>query len=439
MKKKIIFIGIVFFIISVKAQEKGSFEKKVLENPEIDLLFSYYKQDGKHAAVSGGEGTEELMDLASSIVVNLPLNANDVLTVDAGISAYTSASSSNVDPFDADKKNGKIVASPWMASSGASKSDALATFSAAYSHSSKDRNTIIGAHAAFATEYDYQSIGFGGSIAKLFNEKNTEINLSGQVYLDTWKPRYPYELEAFEIDGLNDPLFDEVVTTSLQNYNPATFYLVTDKKRNSYSASLAFSQILNKKLQGSIFLDVVKQEGLLANPFQRVYFYDKPDFFVDEFQLGDDTERLPDNRFKLPVGMRLNYYVNETISLRTYYRYYYDNWGVTGHTASLEVPVKVTQNFTFTPTYRFYNQTQADYFAPKETHISTQEFYTSDYDLAAFDSNQLGLGFRYAKVEGIGKIYRFSIKSLDIRYQHYKRSDGLSADMISTGIKIIFE
>ncbi|MDH3381724.1 MAG: hypothetical protein OEL54_03405, partial [Flavobacteriaceae bacterium] len=84
-------------------------------------------------------------------------------------------------------------------------------------------------------------------------------------------------------------------------------------------------------------------------------------------------------------------------------------------------------------------QTQADYFAPKEIHLSTQEFYTSDYDLSAFDSNQLGLGFRYSKVEGLGKIYRFSIKSLDIRYQNYDRSDGLKANMVSTGIKIIFE
>lgn len=439
MKNKVILILVLFLTFNINAQEKGSFEKKVLENPEIDLLFSYYKQDGKHAAVSGGEGTEELTDLASSIVINLPLNANDVLTVDAGISAYSSASSSNVNPFDGDKKNGNIVASPWMASSGASKQDALATFSIGYTHSSKNRNTIIGVHTAFAKEYDYQSIGFGGSITKLFNEKNTEINLNLQAYLDTWKPIYPYELESFYLDGLNENIFDEITTSSNLSYNPSAFYFVKDKKRNSYSASLAFSQILSKRLQGSIFLDVVKQNGLLANPFQRVYFADKDDFFIDDFQLGDDTERLPNNRFKLPIGARLNYYVNETVTLRTYYRYYYDDWGISGHTASVEVPIKVSQNFTVTPTYRFYKQTQADYFAPKEIHLSTQEFYTSDYDLSAFNSNQLGLGIRYSKVEGLGKIYRFSIKSLDVRYQNYDRSDGLKANIVSTGIKIIFE
>lgn len=438
MRNKIAFI--LFLVVGVMyAQEPSTFQKKVLETPEIDLLFSYYKQDGKHAAVSGGEGTEALTDAASAIVVNIPLNMNDVLTVDAGISAYTSASSSNVDPFDGKKKNGNLVASPWMASSGASKQDALATFSVGYAHNSTDRNTIVGVHAAYAQEYDYASIGFGGSLVKLFNEKNTEISIGAQVYLDTWKPRYPYELESFKLDDLNDPIFQEIIPGNTANYNPSNFYFEADKKRNSYSASLAFSQILSKKLQGSLFFDVVKQDGMLDNPFQRVYFADKPNFFIDEFQLGDDTERLPDTRFKLPVGMRLNYFINPSFTLRTYYRYYYDDWGITGHTFSVEVPYKINQHWTLYPMYRFYKQTAADYFAPKEVHLSTTPFYTSDYDLSAYDSHQFGVGFRYTKPTGLAKLYRFTIKSLDVRYQHYDRSDGLKSDIISTGFKIIFE
>lgn len=438
MKYKIALVLFVVVAGFINAQET-IYEKKVLETPEIDLLFSFYKQEGTHAAVSGGEGTEELIDLASSIVVNLPLNANDVLTVDAGISAYSSASSSNIDPFDGKKKNGNLVASPWMASSGASKQDALGTFSVGYAHNSKDRNTIVSVHTAYAQEFDYASIGFGGSIARLFNEKNTEISIGSQVYLDTWKPRYPYELEAFRLDGLNDPIFREIKPGNISNYNPAAFYFVSDKKRNSYSASISFSQIISNKFQGSLFFDIVKQDGLLANPFQRVYFADKPNFYIDEFQLGDDTERLPDSRFKLPVGMRFNYYLSSSFTLRTYYRYYYDDWGISGHTFSVEVPYKINQYWTLYPMYRYYKQTAADYFAPKEVHISTHKFYTSDYDLSAYNSNQLGFGFKYSKPQGLSKIYRFTIKSVDMRYQHYNRSDGLQSDIISTGLKVIFE
>ena len=39
------------------------FKKRVLETIEIDLLFSYYQQDGSNAAVCGGIGSEELTDI----------------------------------------------------------------------------------------------------------------------------------------------------------------------------------------------------------------------------------------------------------------------------------------------------------------------------------------------------------------------------------------
>lgn len=76
------------------------YKKRVLESVEVDFLSSYYTQDGDNAAVSGGIGTEELTDVTGTFVVSIPLNDDDVLTIDAGVSAYTSASSSNVGPFD---------------------------------------------------------------------------------------------------------------------------------------------------------------------------------------------------------------------------------------------------------------------------------------------------------------------------------------------------
>lgn len=78
------------------------FKKRVLESTEVDLLGSYYKQDGIHSAVGGGTGMEELTDAAADIIIAIPLNDDDVLTFDAGFSAYTSASSGNINPFFTD-------------------------------------------------------------------------------------------------------------------------------------------------------------------------------------------------------------------------------------------------------------------------------------------------------------------------------------------------
>ena len=106
MKIKIITLLLLTTILSFgqdKEPKKDStvvFKKRVLESTEVDFLASYYKQDGVHSAVSGGIGSEKLTDITSNIVVAMPLNDDDVLTIDVGISAYTSASSSNLNPFN---------------------------------------------------------------------------------------------------------------------------------------------------------------------------------------------------------------------------------------------------------------------------------------------------------------------------------------------------
>ena len=406
------------------SQEDTAYKKRVLEASEIDLLFSYYGQDGQNAAVTGGAGTEELTDATSSIVVRIPIGEDDIITVDAGISAYTSASSSNVNPFDGDANRN---ASPFSASSGASRQDVLAHFSPAYSHSSDDRNSIVTAKAYVSAEYDYFSVGFGGGYTRLFNEKNTELSINAQVYLDKWNPQYPIELR--------DGFFDSRIMGN-GTYAP-NFNAFEKETRNSYSLSLSVSQILGKRLQGAVFMDVVAQNGLLSTPFQRVYFGDTSNFFIEDFQLADDVERLPDTRFKIPIGARLNYYLSDRFILRTYYRFYTDDWGITAHTANLEIPIKLSDRFTIYPVYRYYTQTAADYFYAKDVAQSTFDFYTSDYDLSAYDANQYGMGIRYKDIFAKAKIFTFGLKTLDLRVNKYDRSDGLNAFIVSLGTTFV--
>ena len=420
------FLSIVFLFLATygvwSQQTDTSYKQRVLETSEIDVLFSYYNQDGTHAAVTGGEGTEDLTDATSTLVLRMPMNQDDVLTVDVGLSAYTSASSSNVNPLD-----GGNTVTPFDASSGESRSDLLAYINPSYQHSSADRNSIWSANAYFSSEYDYLSIGFGGSYTRLFNEKNTELSLSGRVFLDKWNAVYPIELRS--------GFFDNRITGN-GTYNP-NFSEFDKENRNSYTLSLSFSQILGKKLQGVLSVDFVSQNGLLSTPFQRVYFGDLQDFFIDDFQLADDVEHLPDNRLKIPFGGRLNYYLNDLVVLRTYYRFYWDDWGITSHTASLEVPLKVTDKFTVYPTYRYYTQTAADYFYPKEEALSTYEFYTSDYDLSKYDSHQYGLGVQYKDIFTSTRVFNFGLKTVDLRFSQYDRSDGLNAFIITLGTTFV--
>ena len=419
--KSFVYIIVILFGISGFSQEPPTtYKKRVLETSELETLFSYYSQDGPNAAVTGGEGTEELTDATSTIVLKMPLNDDDVLTIDAGISAYTSASSSNINPFD-----GQGTANAFDASSGASRRDVLAYFSPTYSHSSEDRNQLWNAKVYVSAEYDYFSLGFGAGYTRLFNEKNTELSVNGLVYLDSWNPQYPIELR-------------ESFGGAAPGYDP-NFVPFENEGRNSFSLSLTFSQILSKRLQASFTTDLVVQNGLLSTPFQRIYFGDVGDFFIEDFQLADDVERLPEQRFKVPLGMRLNYYLNDWAVVRTYYRFYYDDWGIRSHTANLEIPLKLGDRFTLYPNYRYYTQTAADYFFEKEEALSTTTFYTSDFDLSQYNAHQYGMGISYKDIFTATRFLIFGLKSIDLRFAYYDRSTNLDATILTLGTTFVID
>lgn len=438
MKQKFLSLLILLFAAClVNAQDTGdsssTYKKRVLQDTEVDFLMGLYSQTGENAAVTGGKGTEELKDIAPTLIVSVPLNEDDVLTVETSISAYTSASSSNINPFD-----GRKPADPFQASSGASSGDIWGHASGTYSHSSDDRNKIWTGKLSLSTEHDYNSLGLGGSYTRLFNEKNTELSLSGNVFLDQWLKIYPYELRPFEPggSGLNSSLFRRYTITGNPNYSPK-FNGLNGKARDSYSAGLVLTQILSRKMQIAFLADWVLQKGLLSTPFQRVYFSDADSSFIENFRLADDVERLPDSRMKIALGARLNYYLNERIVFRTFYRYYTDDWGINSHTASIEMPVKLSDKFTIYPSYRYYKQTAADYFAAYNQHLSTEKYYTSDYDLSGFSANQYGIGLRYTDVFTEHHIWKLKIKSVDLKYNYYERNSGFKANLVSFGMSFV--
>ena len=434
MKNLLTIVLVVLTTFSFAQQDSTKiYKKRVLEKTEIDFLSSYYSQDGDNAAVSGGIGTEELTDATAAFVVRMPMNDDDVLTIDLGLSAYTSASTSNINPFDGGTAN------PFQASSGASISDLWVNLTGIYSHSSDDRNNVWTGKLSVSSEYDYFSIGFGGSYTKLFNQKNTELSISANAYFDNWSTYYPIELRPISENSDDDDFnLSDYVITGNPNYNPQ-FIEFNNKSRNSYSLGLGFSQILSKNLQGSLLFDIIQQKGLLSTPFHRIYFADVDDSFIEEFHLADAIETLPDSRLKFAFGGRLNYYINETFVLRTYYRFYTDDWGIGSHTASIEIPIKISPKFTLYPSYRYYIQTAVDYFAPYETHLSTEEFYTSDFDLSAYDANQIGFGISYKDIFAKLHIWKFGLKSIDLKYNNYDRDNSLSSNLISAAFKFVMD
>ena len=168
----------------------------------------------------------------------------------------------------------------------------------------------------------------------------------------------------------------------------------------------------------------------------------QPPFIVFIFPIRDlpGVEMLPDLRVKVPIAMRLNIHATDRLIFRTFNRLYWDSWDVKGYTFELEAPIKVADWFRLYPFYRFHAQTGSQYFAGINEHLSTESFYTSDFDLSTFNSNKFGLGFKISPLFGIGRFKWIKkkiavFKSIGVRYAYYQRSDGLNAWAITTGLE----
>ena len=176
-------------------------------------------------------------------------------------------------------------------------------------------------------------------------------------------------------------------------------------------------------MQVAFLLDVIYQQGYLGLPFHSVFFNNS----------SLHVENLPDTRMKIPLGFRASYFLGDKIIVRTYYRYYHDDWGLNAHTFNIETPVKITPFFSISPYYRFYSQSAVKYFAPYKVHTAADEFYTSNYDLSKFNSNFYGAGFRITPPKGVFGLQHLNM--LEIRYGHYTKTSGMNSDIVSLNLK----
>lgn len=406
-------LAILALSISLSAQNEAPKKKVKLDDIEISFLASYYQQDGENSPVTGGVGTEYLTNIAPAMLINVPIDTSNSISVYGGVDFYSSASSDNI--------NNQYLDPNHVSSASASDVRGYATFT--FKNKNKKTGITKGVIAGFSAEYDVVSLSAGGLYTVSSKDNNRELGIKAVYYFDDWQLIYPTELR-----GSNGQTLDK-------------------DKRHSLNFSLTGSSVVNKRLAMSLTTDLVYQTGLLSTPFHRVYFAGQTiDPLVADLP---SLEKMPNTRIKIPVGVRVNLFPSDYFIIRSYYRYYWDTWDVQGHTAKLELPIKLSESLRITPFYRFHQQSAAKYFAPIFTHAADADYYTSDYDLSSFTSTQIGLGLDISPLFGIAR-YKSPLdrsqagmlKNVEIRYAYYMRrnntggTDGdLDASIISLALQ----
>ena len=305
------------------AEDSTGYKPKKLKLDEVNLVTSYYDQTANKSAVMGGrtdyKGNADVTDFASGLDLTFigwdKKQRKNTLSLGLGVDYHTAASQAYVDSNGTSKNNGTRI---------------YPTLS--WTRENDQKGTSFGLGAYYSAEHNYyHSVGLNASVSKK-NKSNGEFSLKMVGFFDQINMIYPAEF--YPVDSLkNTNTGDSIVyITSASGRTQALVYnngqlvgnskshkqQVPTKPRNTYTASLSFTQIISQRMQGSVEMDLVYQTGYLGLPFHRVFY-----------NTGKDTiESLPSQRFKLPIGFRLNYFLGDNIILRSYYRFYADSWGL---------------------------------------------------------------------------------------------------------------
>ncbi|WP_121812252.1 DUF3570 domain-containing protein [Mucilaginibacter kameinonensis] len=393
--------------------DNSGYQTKPLRIEEVNLVSSYYLQNGNHSAVTGGIGTEHVTDLSNGINLKLvwtgPGQHKNTIDAGLGFDHHTSASQAFINKSGASSTGGSRIYP-----------------SVDWTSENEKKGTSFGVGTYISSEYNYRSIGADLHFSAKTANKMGEFGVKLQGYFDQVRLIYPSEFiptsTTTTTGGATVVTTASGRTSTLSADGSETKSSIPSSPRNTYSASFSYSQIINPRLQIMFLADVVTQNGYLSLPFHRVYF-----------NTGRDTiEHLPSSRFKLPLGFRANYFLGDRIIIRTYYRFYTDNWGTHSNTINLEVPVKISPFFSIAPFYRYYDQTAAKYFAPYEAHAPTDTYYTSNYEYAQFHANFFGAGIRLSPPKGVAGWQ--SLHELELRYGRYQQTTGLASNVVSLSL-----
>jgi hypothetical protein len=244
-------------------------------------------------------------------------------------------------------------------------------------------NATLSGGYRYSTENDYWSNGGVLNLALDFASKNTTLMLSGFGSKD-------------QVGRAGD------------HYWRAP--------QNSVGGRLSLTQVLDKSSLLQISWETTHVAGYQESPYRFVAIGDAGT--CRSLAPNCVPEQVPDERFRSAVVARVRRALGDKVSLGAEYRFYFDNWGLYSHTLSPDLQWLVTARGTLSFSYRYYTQSQADFYRPRYFTPPSSGYLTRDRELSALYSNRIGLGFVQAFDVGESTVMTLGLRMGVTRFKY---------------------
>jgi len=176
------------------------------------------------------------------------------------------------------------------------------------------------------------------------------------------------------------------------------------------SYDLGLSQILTKNWIAGLNVNVITDEGFLANPYRSIRYFDPSN--PKGYSLGSQV--YPDTRTSTAIQGQAKYYLPYRAAVTGSYRYFTDTWGIRANTLELDYTHPISNIWILEGRLRYYKQNSATFYSDIFPYADYQNFEARDQDLAASENITIGGKATYAFLPNGWKMFKRSTVTLDI-------------------------
>lgn len=256
-----------------------------------------------------------------------------------------------------------------------------------------DRVTELSFHAAFHLEEPFESWSYGLGATRSFAEDNTVVGVSVNQIVD-W-------FDHFNLDGKRSGRVN----------------------RSTTNVNATVTQVLSPYTVAVLSYGGTLQVGTLGNTWSSV--------LMSDGTRGD--ERLPRERVRNALSLRVAEWLPWNGALKLFYRAYLDDWSAYAHTVEANLIQRVYGGLHVRAEYRVHWQTAVRFYTEAADPLSLG-YRTADSDLAHFVAQTIGGAISW----DLGFAGRIRDVHVDLGYERYFRSNNLTVDIATCGFGLVF-
>ena len=220
-----------------------------------------------------------------------------------------------------------------------------------------DGENLLSFGAYYSTEIDYTGTSVFMNYVRQLNEQNTAIGIGFSQSFDKWHPVYDRALPK--------------------------------DNRNERKIDVSINQLITPEFSMQAVYSYMYSEGFLSSPYHYVLQDNLAKF-----------ENYPDTRVGHAFALKGVYLLNPQNAMNFSYRYYFDDWDISSHTANIEELHDFSSKFTSGLRLRYYTQTKSNFVQDIGTYQVNDSYFATDYRMSAFDSYTIGVPFIYKRNNG---------------------------------------